>query len=402
MNTDHMVYVEPTWGLHSAYESLIRYPPQGYRFEAEGGRGSAAIKAASRFALTFSLLYALDRVVPVHLLKSYRNALNRPPAGTKLTYSVNHLVLRNEPWVLDLPCEHVTNVLGGFRHFRRFRGLVKRVLAAPNCRKIIVSIDVGRKALEAALGSDLAEKTDVVYWAVPKKEFAKSFNDNRVKLLFVNSGNIPGQFHTKGGKEALEAFSLVHKRYPHVEMVVRSDVPSPIRKRCEQLGGLRIIDKVVPWEELEREFMTADIFLLPAHHTPMMAFLDAMSYELPVVTTDAWGNPEIVEDGTTGLLVHDSPLASHYEKMLSRYFVPPAGSAEYHDIVASTNPQMTQELVEKLSLLIENAELRRRLGKAGREAVENGRFSIQQRNSTLRRVLDEAISFAEAKEYSAA
>ena len=88
--------------------------------------------------------------------------------------------------------------------------------------------------------------------------------------------------------------------------------------------------------------------------------------------------------------------------MLPRYFVPPAGSAEYHDIVASTNPQMTQELVEKLSLLIENAELRRRLGKAGREAVENGRFSIQQRNSTLRRVLDEAISFAEAKEYSAA
>jgi glycosyltransferase involved in cell wall biosynthesis len=386
-----MVYLEPTWKLHSAYESLIRYPPAGYRFEAERGRESAAIKGASRFALTYSLLHAVDQLVPVHLLKSYWNALKRPPAGTKLTYSINHLVLRNEPWVLDLPCEHVTNVLGGFRHFKRFRGLVKRVLAAHNCRKIIVSIDVGRKALEAALGPDLAEKTDVVYWAVPKKEFAKSFNDNNVKLLFVNSGNIPGQFHAKGGKEALEAFFLVRKRYPHVEMVVRSDAPSPMRRRCEQIEGLRIIDKVVPWEELEREFMTADIFLLPAHHTPMTAFLDAMSYELPVVTTDAWGNPEIVEDGTTGLLVHDSGVASHYEKMLPRCLVPPAGSPEYRNIVASTNPQIVKELVEKLSLLIENAELRRRLGKADREAVENGRFSMRQRNSTLKRVLDEAI-----------
>lgn len=402
MNTEHMVYVEPTWRLHSAYEGLIRYPPEGYRFEASRGRESAAIKAASRFALTHSLLGALNRLVPMHLLRSRWNMLKHPPAGTRLTYSISHLVLRNEPWVLDIPCEHVTDVLGGFRHFKRFRGLVKKVLTAHSCRKIIVSIDAGKKALEATLGPDLTEKTDVVHWAVPKKEFAKSFNENKVKLLFVNSGNIPGQFHAKGGKEALEAFSLVRKRYPYVEMVVRSDVPSPMRRRCAQIAGLRIIDKVVPWEELEREFMTADIFLLPAHHTPMMAFLDAMSYELPVVTTDAWGNPEIVEDGTTGLFVHDSGVALHYEKMLSRYFVPPVGSPEYRDIVASTNPQIVQDLVQRLGLLIEDPELRRRLGRAGREAVENGRFSIQQRNSTLKRVLDEAIGLAEAKEYSAA
>ena len=211
----------------------------------------------------------------------------------------------------------------------------------------------------------------------------------------MNSGNIPGQFHTKGGKEALEAFFLLRQRYPQVEMVVRSDVPGAMRRRCEPIDGLTILDKVVPWEELEREFMTADIFLLPAHHTPMVAFLDAMSYELPVVTTDAWGNGEIVEDGGTGLLVHDSPVASHYEKMLPRCFIPPAGSREYRDIVASTDPQIVQELVAKLSLLIEDAELRRRLGRAGRRAVEEGRFSLRQRNSRLKCVLDEAIGQSE-------
>ena len=390
-NAERVVFLEFTWKRHLAYDSLLSDPPSGYRFVVGGGRGHHAIKAASRFAPAYSALYALDRLVPVHLLKSYWDARTRPPAGTALTYAVNHLVLRDEPWVLDLPCEHVTNVLGGFRHFQRYRGLVKRVLAAGNCRRIIVSIDAGRKAVEAALGPDLAQKTEVVYAAVPMKELAKSFDENKVKLLFVNSGNIPGQFHAKGGKEALEAFSILRRRYPHVEMVLRSDIPSGTRKRFEHVGGLRIIDKVVPWQELEREFMTADVFLLPAHLTPQMAFLDAMSYELPVVTTDAWGNAEIVEDGRTGLLVHDSRLASHYERMLPRYFVPPAGSHEYRDIVASADPPMVQELVAKLSLLIEDAGLRRTLGRAGRREVEEGRFSILQRNSKLKCVLDEAI-----------
>lgn len=402
MNAERIVYLEPTWKLHLAYESLLRAPPAGYRFLAGGGREHAVIRAASRFAPAYSALYTLDKLVPVHLLKSCWNVLMRPPRGTVLTYAVNHLILRDEPWVLDLPCEHVTNTLGGFRHFRRFRGLTRRVLSAENCRRIIVSIEVGRRTLAAALGNEVAKKARLVYGAVPKKEFAKSFNDNRVKLLFVNSGNIPGQFDAKGGKEALEAFSLLHKRYPHVEMVMRSDVPSPMLKRYEKTGGLRIIDKVVPWEEMEREFMTADIFLLPSHLTPMMAFLDAMSYELPVVSTDVWGTPEIVEDGTTGLLVHDSRVALHREKMLPRYFVPPVGSPEYRDIVASADPQMVEQLVAKLSLLIEDRELRRRLGKAGREAVEGGRFSMRRRNSTLGRVLDEAIGLAEAEEYSAA
>jgi glycosyltransferase involved in cell wall biosynthesis len=390
-NAERVVFLEFTWKRHLAYDSLLTDPPAGYRFVVGDGRGQHAIKAASRFAPAYSALYALDRLVPVHLLKSYWDARTKPPAGTALTYAVNHLVLRDEPWVLDLPCEHVTNLLGGFRHFQRFRRLVKRVLTADNCRRIIVSIDAGRKALEAALGPDLAEKTDVVYAAVPKKEFAKRFDESKVKLLFVNSGNIPGQFHAKGGKEALEAFLLLRRRYPHVEMVLRSDVPSDARWRLGHVDGLRIIDRVVPWPELEREFMTADIFLLPAHLTPQMAFLDALSYELPVVTTDAWGNAEIVEDGKTGLLVRDSRLASHYETMLPRYFVPPAGSREYRDIVASADPQMIQELVAKLSLLIEDAGLRRTLGSAGRREVEEGRFSIPQRNLRLKCVLDEAI-----------
>ncbi len=394
MKGERLIHTEFTWKAHIAYQNLTRHPPRGYRFNPESGNESKVISMASRFRFAYSFLFAIDRLVPVHLLRAYWNLHRQPPSEAVLTYAVNHLVLRDEPWVLELPCEHVTNVVGGFRHWRRFKGLIRRVLTAQNCRKIIVNIEASAKALEASLGTGLAAKTTLVRWAVPKKRFAKSFDNTRVRLLFVNSANIPGQFDAKGGKEALEAFFLLRERYPNVEMVVRSDMPRSMKKLCEHVQNLRVIDRAIPWEELGREFATADIFLLPSHLTPLTAFLDAMSYELPVVTTDAWGNPEIVEDGTTGLLVHDSKLARHYESMLPRFFVPPPGSPEYRYIIEETNQDMVHGLVQRLSLLIENPVCRRRLGRAGRLVVEEGKFSMGQRNCALKRVLDEATSLA--------
>lgn len=385
------VYLEPLWKFALSYRDLVRYPPQGYRFVTRTRVDDALISFAGRYPIAYSLQYALDRAAPIHLLKSCWDVLKRPPGGTALTYSDTHLVLRKEPWVLDLETEHVANVLGGYRHLRRFRGLLRTALASHWCRKIIVRMEAARTALKACLGPSLAEKTEVVSWAVPSKRFAKSFNDSKVKLLFVNSANIPGQFHYKGGKEALEAFLLLRQRYPRLEMTMRSDIPRPIQERYRQIENLRLIDEVIGWEELEQEFLTADIFLLPSHITPGMVFLDALSYELPIVTTDVWGNPETVRDGLTGLLVHDAPVALHYQRLLPRHFAPPVGSPEYDEIVAATNRQMVQELVEKLSLLIEDAELRRRLGRAARYEAEQGRFSLEERNRKLKRILDEAV-----------
>lgn len=43
-------------------------------------------------------------------------------------------------------------------------------------------------------------------------------------------------------------------------------------------------------------------------------------------------------------------------------------------------PKTLKELIEKLSLLIENDSLRRRMGVAGKKEVEKGKFSISTRN----------------------
>jgi glycosyltransferase involved in cell wall biosynthesis len=88
--------------------------------------------------------------------------------------------------------------------------------------------------------------------------------------------------------------------------------------------------------------------------------------------------------------------------MLPRFFVPPPGSAEHRDIIEETNQDVVRGLVERISFLIENPEFRRRLGRAGRHTVEEGKFSIRQRNSKLKRVLDDATGAANAKEHGTA
>jgi glycosyltransferase involved in cell wall biosynthesis len=116
-------------------------------------------------------------------------------------------------------------------------------------------------------------------------------------------------------------------------------------------------------------------------------FLEAMSYELPVVTTDVWGNGELVREGRTGFLVAKSTLGPDFEG--DRLY---ARSRHFEKVVRTVDPRMVRALVQRLSTLVEDAELRRRLGRAGRSEIEEGRFSLARRNAKLKRLLDEATA----------
>jgi glycosyltransferase involved in cell wall biosynthesis len=383
------VCLQPLWKVRTDHQWLMANPPPGYEFFTRQGIEASAIKLTGRVDLIRIFWYRLAKAgVPLHLMKAYLDKFRPPPAGTELTWAVARLVFRREPWVLDLLTELPAVLVGTEWHFERWKSITRRCLLSPYCRKIVCGTQANREALVKSLDNEaLEQKTRVVYTAVPGKEFTKSHSDNsRCRLLFVNSANLSGEFELKGGKEALETFVALRQRYPDLEMVVRSDVPRNIERRYGGAPGLRFIQEMLPWESLEKEFQAADIFFLPTHITPYAVFLDAMSYELPVVTTDVWCNRELVDDGRTGLLVPKSSLASE--------FLPEAPWARTREfakkVVKQVDPKMVGALVTKLSFLIENPESRRQMGRAGRREVEEGRFSMARRNEALKRVLDEA------------
>ena len=89
----------------------------------------------------------------------------------------------------------------------------------------------------------------------------------------------------------------------------------------------------------------SDFFVLPSlHENCSMAILEAMSCGLPVITTNTGGNPELVRDGENGLLV-------------------PVGAP--------------QELAFAIDCLVGDAEIRARLGNAGRLRARTN-FGIEQ------------------------
>jgi len=227
-----------------------------------------------------------------------------------------------------------------------------------------------------------------INFTIHKKDFVKNYNTEKIKLLFVNSTNTLGLFDLKGGKEVLKAFSILRKKYDNIELLIRSDVPQRVKAEYEETGSIRFIENILPFESLEREYQSADIFLAPGYTTPISAILDAMSYELPVVATDVWCTSELVQDGVTGLLVPKSEILLNYPETTAwNYFSP-----QFRRVIQTEDIKVAQQLADKISILVEDDKLRRRFGKAARQQTEKGKFSIENRNKNLKQIFDEAIT----------
>lgn len=383
------IFLEPLWKLRQEHEELLSAPPKGYQFVIRQSMLEGTANRLSKIDFAYKVLFALCKGAPMQLLKPYWERFKKAPLGTDLTYAVLHPLFRPEPWVMDMCGEQPHVLVSTEAWFRRFRAVLTRLLLSPYCRKIIYHVEAGKKALLSSLRiPELEEKIEVVYPAVPKRRFAKPCEGGVVRLLFVSSGNfdIDWQFRDKGGLVLLEAFRVLRQRFPNMELVMRSRVPAQVKARLGSMCGVRIIEEILPWQEFEKLFVTSDLLVCPAHLTPSMTFLDAMSYELPVVTTDVWSSPELVEDGRTGLLVHHPEADRYIVDSIAHHDWP-----SFKQVVSRVHPDLVAGVVEKVSLLIENPELRRRMGKEGRREVEEGKFSLPRQRARLKQLLDESL-----------
>ena len=123
----------------------------------------------------------------------------------------------------------------------------------------------------------------------------------------------------------LAALEQVLDPRPASELVIAGDGPE--RDRLERLAAtLGIEDSVtflgaVPYEELPEHYQRAAVVVLPSLHENFgRVILEAFAYGTPVVSTDAEGPVELIDDGETGLLVpkEDSQaLAAAVEDVLA-------------------------------------------------------------------------------------
>lgn len=123
-----------------------------------------------------------------------------------------------------------------------------------------------------------------------------------------------------------------------------------IADRFFMLGWRQDIDRILP---------VADILVLTSLWEGLpIVFLEAMSFAKPVVSYDVGGASEVISDGVNGFLVR---------------------------------PKDTQALAAKVKLLLENNDLRQRMGKMGRHIVSSNEFSLTSMIKQLDQLYDQSL-----------
>src|SRR5262249_310995 len=120
-------------------------------------------------------------------------------------------------------------------------------------------------------------------------------DDEEIRLLFINSWcQAPSNFYVRGGLDVLEAFAILHERYPQLRLTLRTTLP-PLDTHYHRIvenGWVRVIDRFLSAEEMADLHASSQIFLLPAARVHIVSLLQAMSYGLAVVGSDGWGMEE--------------------------------------------------------------------------------------------------------------
>jgi glycosyltransferase involved in cell wall biosynthesis len=278
------------------------------------------------------------------------------------------LSLNNKPWVVDTEVYDRVAATGSIASSKIGYWIIKNRLESQNCKKIIAwSEDCKKTFIDAFPNSKkILGKLTIVPFAFKTPKFDKIKHDN-INILFLARW-----FDAKGGRQTLEVFDRLSKKYNNVEFTFICPTPNKYRKKYADNKAINIMD-LIPQERVFREFYPkADIFFYPGFGDSYgFAVPEALGFGLPVISTKSFAKSEIVKDGKTGFLIDMPKNWGFYKDM---------------------NEKFLQDLYDKTSILIEDNELRKKFGKeALKVSKRGGLHNIEDRNQKLRRVYEEAL-----------
>jgi len=248
-------------------------------------------------------------------------------AGVQVVLSTRHSLSLTrkcrQPWILERAVKPLTSHFIAVAEFVHKRGVRTRRITRERCAVIYNGVDTSR--LVPASGRK-SQQLPCVIGCVARLSHEKCHADliGAVAELVRNETDVVLELVGDGAmRPALEELAHQLGIGDRVRFLgTRSDVPVLLR-------GF-------------------DIFVLPSRFEGLpLTILEAMASGLPVVSTKVGGIPELVEDGKNGLLVE---------------------------------PQRPAELAAAIRRLVEDVDLRHRMGRAGRKlAVEKFDLAVAAR-----------------------
>lgn len=142
------------------------------------------------------------------------------------------------------------------------------------------------------------------------------------KLLFV--GRLDER---KGVQYLLAALPLVMAKQPvHLNIVGKGILEEEIKSQCQAMGLNDVVNFLgfVSKEELANEYASCDIFVLPAIVDSKgdteglgIVMIEALAHQKPVIASAVGGIIDVIDSGTTGLLVPEKDPEALAEAILT-------------------------------------------------------------------------------------
>jgi glycosyltransferase involved in cell wall biosynthesis len=256
------------------------------------------------------------------------------------------------------------------RHYpdypRPKRQVINRLLLWRRDRVVAVGEAV-RTALIANDGFP-SNRVGVIYNGIDLAPFAAATDTRgtvRKELGLDNKDFIIAQVarldYLKDHATALRAMDLVRRRRPTARLALIGEGPElgPIQRMIQELDLAAHVRLLGLRRDIARVLPAADLFLLSSISEGIpLTVIEAMVARLPVVCTRVGGVPEVVEEGSTGLL---APSGDH------------------------------ADLAEKICQLAGNPDLRLAMGLRGRERAMSF-FSEQRMQEQYGRLYEEMLA----------
>ena len=345
------VYLQYPWKFPDSpyYKYLIDSPPEGIEFQNVSKQKGVIIN--KRFFLFSNFLKKNIRKWTNRLNLAIPNAHLSPKGNYDLIHCCHCLSKnKNKPWVADI--EGLFSLMISWNNSKKAKSKVGRILLRDNCKKILAWTEATKRDLIEKF-PEIKDKIEVVYPAIPFKNINKK-KTNEINLIF--SGRY---FYDKGGLHALEVIDKLTKKYKNVYGIVNSEVPEEILKKYSKNKKIKFYG-LIPQKKLFELYENSDILVYPGYSDSFgFAYLEAMSFGIPIVTSEGYARKEIVEEEKIGFVVNRK-----------------------EDVL---------DMINKTSELIEDEDLREKMSKECIRVIKEGKFSIKERNKQLKRIYEETI-----------